>query len=587
MKFAKSLRIKLTILYVLTNVIPIVITVLVMPSYYQSRTTQETQTLTGATLTSLTRNIDTYLDDLDRLTLIPYYNNEVMQALKWKASPAFTTQNQQLLATQTLYTTFSKYLQDARTDILSTVVLPFDGSVSIATKDNPSLVSPVPGYPFSQQSWYKNALAAKGNVIYINPHQQNYLQQPLAPRVFSVARLIKDPDTWHPLAIILADADTDILQQIVGGIQLNVRSTIAVFGTDKQPIYSNPPLSKEVLQEIAQKATSLHDAQDSYIAVLKPTAHAPWEIAIFLSQSDIRAESNWLYIMAVLFAIGGFCLTLLVFFFLSHWIINPFQHMIEVMKQIQEGDLQIRIATEGEDEIAKLGQAFNTMVDRLNDLIEREYKATLNQRDAEYHALQAQIQPHFLYNILNTFIGLNRFGERQALEKAILALSAMLRYVLSKKAWVTLKDEFLFLQKYCALQKLRFQDKMTFVIRYDDALANFRVPKVLLQPLVENAIIHGMEPAASPCELQVIATCKREDEAPTIYISIQDNGVGFAAQTQLDSPGLGLSNVQERLKMAYENPSLCITNLVEGGTQVVIVIPTSEEELNTEDESLA
>ncbi len=132
------------------------------------------------------------------------------------------------------------------------------------TTDDPSLVSLVPGYPFSQQSWYKNALAARGNVIYINPHQQNYLQQPLAPRVFSVARLIKDPDTWHPLAIILADADTAILQQIVGGIQLNVRSTIAVFGTDKQPIYSNPPLSKEVLQEIAQKATSLHDAQDSY-----------------------------------------------------------------------------------------------------------------------------------------------------------------------------------------------------------------------------------------------------------------------------------------------------------------------------------
>ena len=86
-----------------------------------------------------------------------------------------------------------------------------------------------------------------------------------------------------------------------------------------------------------------------------------------------------------------------------------------------------------------------------------------------------------------------------------------------------------------------------------------------------------MEPAASPCELQVIARCKREDEAPTLYISIQDNGVGFDVQTQLDSPGLGLSNVQERLKLAYENASLSITSPITGGTQVVIAISISED----------
>jgi two-component system sensor histidine kinase YesM len=252
------------------------------------------------------------------------------------------------------------------------------------------------------------------------------------------------------------------------------------------------------------------------------------------------------------------------------------------MKKVQEGDLQIRIATEGEDEIAILGNAFNTMVSQLNDLIEREYKATLGLRNAEYRALQSQIQPHFLYNILNSFMGLNRFGERQALEKAILALSALLRYILSKDEWVTLKDEFLFLQRYCALQKVRFQEKMTFLIQYDDAVANFKMPKVLLQPLVENAIVHGIEPAAYPCELHVLATLKRENEAPALYISIQDNGVGLGTQTQPDHTGLGLSNVQERLKTAYDNASLSITSPMGGGTQVVIVIPIREEKENNE-----
>ncbi|WP_040443863.1 sensor histidine kinase [Ktedonobacter racemifer] len=97
------------------------------------------------------------------------------------------------------------------------------------------------------------------------------------------------------------------------------------------------------------------------------------------------------------FAIGAVCTTLLVFFFLSRWIITPFQHMIVAMMQVQEGNLHTRFVTDGEDEIAQLGNAFNTMVARLNTLIEREYVATLNQRNAEYHALQAQVQPHFLY----------------------------------------------------------------------------------------------------------------------------------------------------------------------------------------------
>src|SRR5437763_3497774 len=136
MKFAKSLRVKLTILYLLTNVIPIVIIALIMPSYYQSLIIQETQTLTDATLTSLTRNIDTYLDDLDRLTLIPYYNDEVMEALKWKANPAFASASQQVTATQVLYRTFPNFLHMSRTAIISTVVLPVDGSVSVATKDD-------------------------------------------------------------------------------------------------------------------------------------------------------------------------------------------------------------------------------------------------------------------------------------------------------------------------------------------------------------------------------------------------------------------------------------------------------------------
>ena len=282
--------------------------------------------------------------------------------------------------------------------------------------------------------------------------------------------------------------------------------------------------------------------------------------------------------LSIFLTISVFCLTFLIFFIFSRWIMNPFQEMISVMKKVQEGDLQIRMSTEGGDEMAFLGKAFNTMIGQLNNPIVHECRASLSQRNAEYYALQAQIQPHFLYNILNCFVALNRSGEQQALEKAILALSALFRYIQNKEEWVALKDEFLFLQRYCSLQQLRFQDKMTFVIRYDDALANFKLPKVLLQPLVENAIVCRMELAGYPCQLHVLATLKQEDEVPIVRISIQDNGIGLDAKTQQDWTGPGLSNTEERLKLAYENASLEITSLIGGGTQIVIEVPMSEEE---------
>jgi len=169
MKFAKSLRLKLSILYLLTTVIPLVIIVFVMPGYYENQITQNSQTLTTATLTSLSRNIDLYLDDLDRLTLTPYLNDEVMYALKLKASAAYVnaSASQQLAANQALYATLPNILRTTRQDILSTIILPLDGSIFVAAKYNPS--SPVPYYEFTHQAWYKQALEANGDVVFINP----------------------------------------------------------------------------------------------------------------------------------------------------------------------------------------------------------------------------------------------------------------------------------------------------------------------------------------------------------------------------------------------------------------------------------
>jgi len=140
---------------------------------------------------------------------------------------------------------------------------------------------------------------------------------------------------------------------------------------------------------------------------------------------------------------------------------------------------------------------------------------------------------------------------------------------------VTIKEELLFLQRYCELQALRFQEKMTVALQYEDALADFKIPKVLLQPLVENAVIHGIEPADHPCLLRVDARIVTVGEGKNTMtrILIEDNGVGFAVQAQNSNSHLGLINVCERLKIAYEAANFSINSEVGSGTHVLIEIP--------------
>jgi two-component system sensor histidine kinase YesM len=185
-----------------------------------------------------------------------------------------------------------------------------------------------------------------------------------------------------------------------------------------------------------------------------------------------------------------------------------------------------------------------------------------------------------LYNTLNGFIGLNRLGDTHGLERAILALSGMLRYILDRQDWVRLEDEFLFIQRYCDLQRIRFQERLESTICCDAAIEDLRIPKLLLQPLVENAVLHGIEPMSRPCQLSVTASLLQGDHTSLVRISIQDNGRGFDAKPDGEKESLGIANVRERLRMAYGDADLSITSKSGSGTIVTIHIPYLDSRAN-------
>lgn len=537
---------------------------------YKKSLDREKQLLTDNTLVALARNIETYLDELERQTIIPYSNEDIMQALKLKAftSPASNDAYYQLRAERALTSTFSIFLQNSRQDILG-VTLIADNNAQIYSLFNESKL--VQNFDYIAQEWYQQTIIADGKAVFIGTHLQDYVDISPKRQVFSVARLIKDPDTRHPLAVIIADADTNALDQILGKIEFNVWSFVGILDENNSILYSNQPLSGEIEKQIIDAVTS--NAQNSaYIIYSRTLPPAPWRLIVLLSKEEIMAKTRSLYLTGVFFAIGDLLLSILLFFVLSRWIITPFSDMMKVMKKVEQGDLTSRFVVQGSDEIALLGKSLNYMIAHLDEMVEREYVAVIKQQKAEYHALQSQIQPHFLYNTLNGFIGLNRLGDMQNLEKGIMALSGMLRYIFIQQEQVKLEDEFSFLQKYCDLQLIRFQDRLKVVMYLAPEVKDVMIPRLLIQPLVENAIIHGIEPLSHSCELNIIAKHEVENGQNKAHILIQDNGQGFDPAEANSSEHLGIKNVLDRLKLVYPQADLSISSAVGLGTKVSIRI---------------
>ncbi|MDD9267025.1 sensor histidine kinase [Paenibacillus sp. GCM10023248] len=563
-------------LFFITIVIPIVGIVVKLPSYYLDLIKEQESSLLEGTLTALTFDIQTYLDDLERMTVTPYLNNEVMLALKLKSTSQWQllTPYEQYEAEEVLNKTLPNYLKNMRKDILGTILLPMDGSVYITPPGSYSDQA-VKGFPFAKQDWYIKAVRADGNVAFTGVHKQDYLNN-ADSEVFSVARLIKDPDSSRPLGIIMADADTDLLDQMMKGIRLSNDAKVVILDDNQQLIYANHAISTDMLQQLAFGSKTVTDAKESYSVVREQISRANWVIAILSPEAFIQAHLQRVYWIGFAFAASGLLIALILYFTVSHWIVTPFKRMIQVMKRVQRGDMDTRYRVKGNDEISQLGVNLNTMISKLGELIDREYKAVLGKRNAEYRALQSQIQPHFLYNTLNGFIGLNRTGQSMQLERAILSLSGMLRYTLEHNDWAQLQEEIDFINKYCGLQQVRFADKIQVHLSCDPDALTIMIPKLLLQPIIENAIIHGIEPCDHSCELHMEIRLQPMDggEDEELSILIRDNGVGYDVSEVQE--GLGIRNVRERLQLSFEGASMAVRSAKDEGTSVQILIPVKD-----------
>lgn len=294
--------------------------------------------------------------------------------------------------------------------------------------------------------------------------------------------------------------------------------------------------------------------------------------------------------LTLLLTLMAILISLLFFYILSTRISNPISTLTGFMKQVENGDFNVTVDSEREDEIGQLSRSFNQMVNRIKELIEEVYLTKIKKKEAELDALQSQINPHFLYNTLDIAYWSSRMEDAPITEEIISNLSNFFKLGLNKgKEVTTIRKEVEHLNSYLYIQLLRYDEKPEILVKVDETLYDYKLIKLILQPLVENALLHGISDMDVGGRVEV----KGREEGNDIIFEVKDNGKGIESSrlaTIFDEDSkhesYGLKNVQDRIKIYYgEEYGLTIESELNLGTTVKIRIPKSQNGVNKNDKS--
>ena len=237
------------------------------------------------------------------------------------------------------------------------------------------------------------------------------------------------------------DLAADVIENIFKNIKLSQNSSFQLLDQNNQVIYATKKISAIDPGQIVNGVT-IQSKNDDYHVLVKYIPQTNWKLALLLSGNDIHTQTNTIYYLTALISVICILIAFAIFNAYSHRMVKPLQNIISTMKQIENGNLSVKANPVSIDfDFNNIAIALNHMIDKLNNHINNEYKAVIKQRNAEYRALQAQINPHFLYNTLNGLIALNRMNEKQLLEDSIIQLTKMFRYTCTQDDQTTVMQK--------------------------------------------------------------------------------------------------------------------------------------------------
>lgn len=424
-----------------------------------------------------------------------------------------------------------------------------------------------PWVSIEKLDWYQAALDSSNGIAVSSSHVQNAI--PTSYQwVITLSRALVNYQTGEKEGVFFVDLNYSAISDLCNNSKLGKHGYIfildeagnVIYHPQQQLMYGG--LKTENIQEIMsseQDSFVIEEEKDSKLYTMSRSEKTGWTVVGTAYSSELLRNNKQTQMMYFIVAAVVLTCVIIISHLISRGITRPIERLGNSMSMVQEGDFDkanVEITTD--NEIGSLSKSFNVMTEKIHTLMDQNIYEQKQKRKSELKALQAQINPHFLYNTLDSIIWMSEAGRNEEVVVMTSALARLFRQSISnEKEQIPISQEIDYVRSYLTIQKMRYKDKLDYHINVDPSIINIQIIKFALQPLVENAIYHGLKYKDTKGNLWIHGFIKDDK----VHIQIVDDGVGMDTEalahvfderkTNYKSNGVGVTNVQKRLKLYY------------------------------------
>jgi two-component system sensor histidine kinase YesM len=440
----------------------------------------------------------------------------------------------------------------------------------------------------------ENGKLSKGDVLYESTEPIKYFSNAQKVDIIGVYRYLLSEDSGEIKGVLRIDIDQNIIANLLpastdelGEAFVIDESGRVIVSQNEDKLYTSIH-DKDYFKWIIdpKRSDTFKIGEQSLLVTSVKNERLGWYIIRFVPTKTLIEDSNRVTILICLVVLLCISLAVGASVVNSRLISRPIIRLANDMKHAGHGDMEVRFNSVGNDEIGYLGHSFNTMLEQITELMDKMYIEQKKKREFELMALQAQINPHFLYNTLESVCALAIKNRNVEVVRMVKSLALFYRAILSEgRNVISIQEEIENVKHYLVIQKIRYGDKFDYFIDIAPEINDKSVVKLVIQPLIENAIYHGIKQKQG----KGIISIRGKENVDHILISVADDGIGFSDQKSClevlstkpinQKQNYGLNNVNERIKLYFgAQYGLTISSRTGVGTRVDVTLPVETYE---------
>ncbi|PZD97597.1 two-component sensor histidine kinase [Paenibacillus sambharensis] len=587
-RLSRRLVNKLVLLF--TSIITLVVISLTVISYQMLQRESVEHSIIGTTntLKLVNQNLEDFISGVEQLSLPQIRYDQIVSSIE---------NEQHDYAARLYLESYLRELYYSRTDMeVICFYLVEQQKYYYITRENYNLrVLTAEGDEITRQSWFRAMIDQGGSrefQSFFEGENEIGYEINIKNSFMAYHRVLRSIPTREPQALISFYLNSSVLDGMLADVPLGKGEQLLFLDKDNRLFYAadmdyynrikQAGLLDGITGDSAGRLT-WRDGEERYLVMYDVGSQSGWKLVKPIPHKELYAAATATRDWSILIGLGFIVLSIILVTYTSNAITQPLKRLSQQMSRFSTGSFDAEAAVTGRDEIAYLTRHFNQMVRNTNELINERYKMKLSEKNAILKALEAEINPHFLYNALQAISTKALRHERFDIADMVDALAQTLRYCISGRDVVQARDELKHIERYLSLQKARFGTRLQVTTDWDEALMGLELPKLSVQTLAENAVKHALEKVSTTVNIAI----KARLYSGKAVISVRDNGPGIPP-ARLDEvlrslasgweereigESIGLTNLSTRLKLLYGEEAGLEIRTGEDGTEMSMIIP--------------